>query len=98
MDTPAGATAAKQHGSNRQGAIGRMGSGGGGKIILGRRLGKCLAGIRCRTIGVAQQSRQVLTPYPPLSQDYLDKLEHIRGAVAHHVYEEEGNAANPAGC
>jgi hypothetical protein len=27
----------------------------------------------------------------PLSQDYLDKLEHIRGAVAHHVYEEEGN-------
>jgi hypothetical protein len=27
----------------------------------------------------------------PLSKDYLDKLEHIRGAVAHHVYEEEGN-------
>jgi hypothetical protein len=27
----------------------------------------------------------------PLSQDYLDKLEHIRGAVAHHMYEEEGN-------
>jgi hypothetical protein len=27
---------------------------------------------------------------PPMSQDYLDKLEHIRGAVAHHVYEEEG--------
>jgi hypothetical protein len=26
-----------------------------------------------------------------MSQDYLDKLEHIRGAVAHHVYEEEGN-------
>ena len=26
----------------------------------------------------------------PLSQDYMDKLEHIRGAVAHHVYEEEG--------
>jgi len=25
----------------------------------------------------------------PLSQDYLDKLEHVRGAVAHHVYEEE---------
>ena len=25
----------------------------------------------------------------PTSQDYLDKLEHIRGAVAHHVYEEE---------
>ena len=26
-----------------------------------------------------------------LSQDYMDKLEHIRSAVAHHVYEEEGN-------
>jgi Hemerythrin HHE cation binding domain len=26
----------------------------------------------------------------PMSQDYLDKLEHIRGAVAHHVYQEEG--------
>jgi hypothetical protein len=26
----------------------------------------------------------------PMSQDYLEKLEHIRGAVAHHVYEEEG--------
>lgn len=27
----------------------------------------------------------------PLSQDWQDKLEHIRGAVAHHMYEEEGN-------
>ena len=27
----------------------------------------------------------------PMSQDYLDKLEHIRGAVAHHMYEEEGS-------
>ena len=26
----------------------------------------------------------------PMSQEYVDKLEHIRGAVAHHVYEEEG--------
>lgn len=26
----------------------------------------------------------------PGSQDYLDKLEHIQGAVAHHMYEEEG--------
>jgi hypothetical protein len=25
----------------------------------------------------------------PMSQDYIDKLEHVRGAVAHHVYEEE---------
>jgi hypothetical protein len=27
----------------------------------------------------------------PMSKDYTDKLEHIRGAVAHHMYEEEGN-------
>jgi len=25
----------------------------------------------------------------PISQAYFDKLEHIRGAVAHHIYEEE---------
>jgi hypothetical protein len=25
----------------------------------------------------------------PMSQDYIDKLDHIRGAVAHHMYEEE---------
>ena len=33
----------------------------------------------------------LLENLPPMSQDFLDKLEHIRGAVAHHVYEEEGN-------
>jgi hypothetical protein len=27
----------------------------------------------------------------PMTAEYLDKLEHIRGAVAHHMYEEEGN-------
>jgi hypothetical protein len=27
----------------------------------------------------------------PLSQEFEDKLEHIRGAVAHHVYEEEND-------
>jgi hemerythrin superfamily protein len=32
----------------------------------------------------------LLEDLDPMSQDYLDKLEHIRGAVAHHVYEEEG--------
>jgi hemerythrin superfamily protein len=25
----------------------------------------------------------------PMSKDYLDKLEHIRGALTHHMYEEE---------
>lgn len=27
----------------------------------------------------------------PMSQEYLDKLEHIRSAVAHHMYEEEND-------
>jgi hemerythrin superfamily protein len=27
----------------------------------------------------------------PMSSDFLDKLEHIRGAVAHHMYEEEND-------
>ena len=31
----------------------------------------------------------LLETIPPMSQDYGDKLEHIRGAVAHPVYEEE---------
>ena len=33
----------------------------------------------------------LLEDLDPMSQEYIDKLEHIRGAVAHHVYEEEGN-------
>jgi hypothetical protein len=33
----------------------------------------------------------LLEKLTPLSQAYLDKLEHIRGAVTHHMYEEEGN-------
>ena len=32
----------------------------------------------------------LLEDLEPMSQEYLDKLEHIKGAVAHHVYEEEG--------
>jgi Hemerythrin HHE cation binding domain len=33
----------------------------------------------------------LLEDIPPMSQDFLDKLEHIRGAVTHHVYEEESD-------
>jgi hypothetical protein len=33
----------------------------------------------------------LLEKLAPMTTDYLDKLEHIRGAVAHHMYEEEGN-------
>jgi hypothetical protein len=32
-----------------------------------------------------------LEDLPPMSQEFLDKLEHIKGAVAHRVYEEESN-------
>jgi len=38
----------------------------------------------------AKMNLGLLENIPPMSEDYLDKLEHIRGAVAHHVYEEEG--------
>lgn len=33
----------------------------------------------------------LLEKLDPMSQDFLDKLEHIRGAVTHHMYAEEGN-------
>jgi hemerythrin superfamily protein len=38
----------------------------------------------------AKAQMGLLGNLPPMSQEYLDKLEHIRGAVLHHVYEEEG--------
>jgi hemerythrin superfamily protein len=31
----------------------------------------------------------LLDDLPPMSQEFLDKLEHIRGAVVHHMYSEE---------
>jgi len=37
----------------------------------------------------AKVQMALLEDVPPKSQTFLDKLEHIRGAVAHHVYEEE---------
>ena len=33
----------------------------------------------------------LLEDLPPMSQEFVDKLGHIEGAVAHHVYEEESN-------
>jgi hemerythrin superfamily protein len=38
----------------------------------------------------AKTQMALLENIAPMTQEYLDKLEHIRGAVAHHVYEEEG--------
>jgi hypothetical protein len=33
----------------------------------------------------------LLEDLPPMSQEFVDKLGHIEGAVAHHMYEEESN-------
>lgn len=38
----------------------------------------------------AKMEMGLLERVDPMSQDYIDKLEHIEGAVAHHVYSEEG--------
>jgi hemerythrin superfamily protein len=39
----------------------------------------------------AKTQMALLEGLAPMTQEYLDKLEHIRGAVAHHVYEEENS-------
>jgi len=38
---------------------------------------------------MAKAQMAMLEQIDPASQAYVDKLEHIRGAVAHHVFEEE---------
>ena len=38
----------------------------------------------------AKMEMGLLERLDPMSEDYADKFEHIRGAVAHHVYSEEG--------
>ena len=38
----------------------------------------------------AKGETAALEELDPMSEDYADKLAHIRGAVAHHMYEEEG--------
>lgn len=40
---------------------------------------------------LAKAQMAMLEQIDPSTQEYLDKLEHIRGAVAHHVFEEESN-------
>ena len=37
----------------------------------------------------AKGETAALEELDPMSQDYVDKVAHIRGAVAHHMYEEE---------
>ena len=38
----------------------------------------------------AKGETAALEELDPMSEDYVDKVAHIRGAVAHHMYEEEG--------
>ena len=38
----------------------------------------------------AKMEMGLLETLDPMSEDYRDKFEHIRGAVLHHVYSEEG--------
>lgn len=38
----------------------------------------------------AKMELGLLERLDPASEDYRDKLEHIRGAVLHHIYSEEG--------
>ena len=49
------------------------------------------AGVAYTEQSGAKVQLAALEDLDPMSQDYLDKLEHIRGAGAHHVYEEEGS-------
>lgn len=39
---------------------------------------------------LAKIQMALLEKLPPMSDDFQDKLEHIEGAVLHHMYEEEG--------
>jgi hemerythrin superfamily protein len=48
------------------------------------------AGMAYTEQAAAKTQMALLEALTPMTQEYLDKLEHIRGAVAHHVYEEEG--------
>ncbi len=39
----------------------------------------------------AKVQAAALEELEPMTKDYLDKLEHLRAAVFHHIYEEESN-------
>jgi hypothetical protein len=52
---------------------------------------KAHAGLAYEEQAMAKVEMALLEKLEPLSQDYVDKLEHIRGAVTHHMYQEESN-------
>jgi hypothetical protein len=48
------------------------------------------AGMGYSEQAAAKMQMAALETLNPMSPAYLDKLEHVRGAVAHHMYQEEG--------
>lgn len=51
---------------------------------------KAGAGMAYTEQAAAKTQMAMLEKLDPASKDYDEKLEHIRGAVLHHMYEEEG--------
>lgn len=52
---------------------------------------KTHAGVGYDEQAMVKVQMALLEELEPMSQDFMDKLEHIEGAVAHHIYAEEGN-------
>lgn len=51
---------------------------------------KAHSGMAYTEQSAAKVQLAALDDLEPMSQDYVDKLGHLEGAVKHHVYEEEG--------
>jgi hypothetical protein len=52
---------------------------------------KAHAGLGYEEQAAAKVQMALLEKIEPMTQDYVDKLEHIRGAVTHHMYQEESS-------
>ena len=52
---------------------------------------KAHSGVAFTEQSAAKVQLAALDDLEPVSQDYMDKLEHLRAAVAHHIHEEESN-------
>lgn len=52
---------------------------------------KTHAGMAYEEQAMAKVEMALLEKLDPMSQEWLDKLEHIRGAVTHHMYSEESD-------
>ena len=52
---------------------------------------KAHAGMAYEEQQMTKVQMAMLEKLDPMSREWLDKLDHIRGAVLHHVYQEESN-------